>query len=188
LTQKTKKPTIVTPNTWANRIVGSGEEAPEQLLANPKNWRIHPKQQQDALEGLLNEVGWIQQTVVNKRTGFMVDGHLRVTLALRRNEPTVPVLYVDLSEDEENKVLAALDPITGLAVMDQEQLRSLLSGIETAQDGLQTLYSDLASLVGESTEKVLSGNEGENTSEVDPEGFELLHHCPRCGFEFESAK
>ncbi len=28
---------------WRNRITGSGEEAPDQLLANPANWRIHPK-------------------------------------------------------------------------------------------------------------------------------------------------
>jgi len=34
-----------------NRITGTGEEAPDQLLANPANWRIHPKAQQDALAG-----------------------------------------------------------------------------------------------------------------------------------------
>ena len=27
---------------WRNRIVGSGDEPPEQLLANPANWRLHP--------------------------------------------------------------------------------------------------------------------------------------------------
>ena len=37
-----------TATAWRNRIVGHGEEAPDQLLANPKNWRIHPKAQQDA--------------------------------------------------------------------------------------------------------------------------------------------
>jgi type V secretory pathway adhesin AidA len=34
---------------WRNRIVGSGTEDPEKLLANPKNWRIHPKAQREAL-------------------------------------------------------------------------------------------------------------------------------------------
>ncbi len=38
---------------WRNRITGAGEEAPDQLLANPANWRIHPKAQQDALAGAL---------------------------------------------------------------------------------------------------------------------------------------
>src|SRR5437867_4576224 len=68
--------------TWRNRIVGSGEEAPDQLLANPKNWRIHPKHQQEALAGVLDEVGWVQEVIVNQQTGHLVDGHLRVTLAL----------------------------------------------------------------------------------------------------------
>ena len=46
---------------WQDRIVGQGKENPEQLLANPQNWRIHPKSQQDALKGALDEIGWIQQ-------------------------------------------------------------------------------------------------------------------------------
>ena len=33
---------------WRNRIVGHGEEAPDQLLANALNWRINPKAQQEA--------------------------------------------------------------------------------------------------------------------------------------------
>ncbi len=66
---------------WRSRIVGSGEEAPDQLLANPANWRVHPEAQQDALAGLLGQVGWVQQILVNRRTGHVVDGHLRVALA-----------------------------------------------------------------------------------------------------------
>jgi len=54
---------------WRNRIVGTGEEAPDQLLANPGNWRIHPRAQQEALSDALEELGWIQQVVVNPRTG-----------------------------------------------------------------------------------------------------------------------
>ena len=69
---------------WRNRIVASGEEAPDQLLANPANWRIHPKAQQDALSGALDAVGWVQQVLVNRRSGFVVDGHARVALALSR--------------------------------------------------------------------------------------------------------
>ena len=52
---------------WRSRIIGTGEEPPEQLLANPRNYRIHPKAQQDALEGVLSEVGWVQNIIVNQR-------------------------------------------------------------------------------------------------------------------------
>jgi len=81
---------------WRNRIVGSGEEAPDQLVANPQNWRVHPGNQRDALRGSLATVGWVQQVLVNRRTGHVVDEHARVEEALSRNEASVPVLYVDL--------------------------------------------------------------------------------------------
>ena len=111
----TKTSVPAAPTTaWRNRITGSGEEAPDQLLANPANWRIHPNQQ-DALAGALDAVGWVQQVLVNRRTGFVVDGHARVALAISRGEPSVPVLYVDLSPDEEALVLATLDPIGAMA-------------------------------------------------------------------------
>jgi hypothetical protein len=54
----TTKTRAAAPTTaWRNRIGGSGEEAPEQLLANPGNWRIHPRNQQAALAGALDTVG-----------------------------------------------------------------------------------------------------------------------------------
>ena len=84
---------------FRNRITGSGMEAPEQLLANPRNWRVHPKAQEAALAAVLDEVGWVQNVIVNQRTGNVVDGHLRVSLAISRGEATVPVVYVDLDEN-----------------------------------------------------------------------------------------
>jgi DNA modification methylase len=140
-----KTPTAPTQTaTWRNRITGSGEEAPDQLLANPANWRIHPKAQQDALSGALDAVGWVQQVLVNRRTGFVVDGHARVALALSRGEPTVPVLYVDLDADEEALVLATLDPIGAMAGRDDEKLRSLLADVTVDDAGLLALLGDLA--------------------------------------------
>lgn len=141
------KKTAATP--FRSRIVGEGSEAPDQLLANPLNWRVHPKEQVDALEGLLSQVGWVQRVIVNKRTGHVVDGHARVALALRRNEPALPVLYVDLAEDEERLVLAAIDPIGGMAQTDQVQLDSLLAGLLTGDDGLDAFLAGLRSAPGE---------------------------------------
>jgi hypothetical protein len=128
---------------WRNRITGTGEEAPDQLLANPANWRIHPKAQQDALAGALDAVGWVQQVLVNRRTGFVVDGHARVALALSRGEPTVPVLYVDLAPDEEALVLATLDPIGAMAGRDDEKLKALLADVTVDDAGLLALLGDL---------------------------------------------
>lgn len=128
-----------------SRIVGEGEESPEQLLANPINWRTHPKHQADALEGVLDEVGWVQRVIVNKTTGHIVDGHLRVQVAMRRNEPTIPTLYVELTEEEERLILAVLDPISGLAGTDQGLLDQVLSGIDVSNDALGALLEELRS-------------------------------------------
>ncbi len=129
---------------WRNRIVGSGDEDPTQLLANPKNWRTHPAGQRDALRGSLSEVGWVQQVLVNRTTGHVVDGHARVEEAITRAEPTVPVLYVELDPEEEALVLASLDPIGAMAQRDDERLTALLAELHVDDAGLQALLDELS--------------------------------------------
>jgi DNA modification methylase len=137
-------PAVASAPAWANRIVGSGEEAPDQLLANPANFRVHPKAQQEALAGVLDQVGWVQNVLVNQRTGHVVDGHLRVALAISRGEPIVPVLYVDLSEDEERLVLASLDPLAAMATTDEAKLRELLAEVSVDSEALMAMLAGLA--------------------------------------------
>ena len=135
---------MVTSTRWRSRIVGHGEEAPDQLIANPRNWRIHTQGQQDALAALLDQVGWVQDVVVNRRTGYVVDGHLRVVLAISRAEATVPVVFVDLSPEEEALVLAALDPLSAMAVADEDALRALLADVSVHSDALMTMLAAIA--------------------------------------------
>jgi DNA modification methylase/ParB-like chromosome segregation protein Spo0J len=115
---------------WKNRIVSHGEEAPDQLLANPRNWRIHPQFQQEALKGVLDEIGWVTEVIVNQTTGHVIDGHLRAAVAISKGEKRVPVTYVKLSPDEERLVLATLDPLASLAVSDHEALNGLLADVQ----------------------------------------------------------
>jgi DNA modification methylase len=129
---------------WRNRIVGSGTEAPEHLAANPANWRVHPRHQRDALAGSLDTVGWVAQVIVNRQSGYVIDGHARVALALARKEASVPVLYVDLSPDEERLVLATFDPIGALAGADGERLSALLAEVAVDDAGLRALLDELA--------------------------------------------
>lgn len=115
---------------WQTRIVGTGEEAPTELNPNPGNWRRHPELQRQALGDALDRVGWVTQVVVNRTTGNLVDGHLRVEMAEARGEATVPVTYVELSETEERTVLATLDPIGALADADNDALDALLVDLD----------------------------------------------------------
>ncbi|GEM_PF-102136 len=133
---------IATP--WRSRIVGSGDEPPDQLLANPRNWRTHPGAQRDALRGSLSEVGWVQQVLVNRTTGHVVDGHARIEEAISAGAATVPVLYVELSDEEERLVLATLDPIGAMAEADSIRLDELLAELNANDPGLQALLDSLA--------------------------------------------
>ncbi len=64
--------------SWKNRIVASGTADPEQLLANPFNYRRRPGMQREALRDSLDELGVIKPVIVNEVTGHLVDGHARI--------------------------------------------------------------------------------------------------------------
>lgn len=162
--------------SWRNRIVGSGFEDPEQMLANPKNFRIHPKHQQDALSGVLDEIGWVQQVIVNQRTQHVIDGHLRVSLAISRGEKRVPVIYVDLSEEEEALILATLDPLAALAATDKEQLALLLAEVVSGDGAVQEMLSNLAVEHGLIEAQPIEKSSSEKSAT-----------CPECGHSFALA-
>jgi uncharacterized protein (DUF1778 family) len=129
---------------WRNRIVAHGVVDAKELLANPKNYRLHPDNQKQALTAVLDQVGWVQSVLVNQRTGFVVDGHMRAAEAIARGQQ-VPVTYLDLSEDEENLVLASLDTISAAAVSDAEKFGELFQALtidNQALDGLLSGYLD----------------------------------------------
>ena len=143
---------------WRNRIIGSAEVAPDSLLAHPSNWRGHPANQQNALTDILggdDGVGWLDTVMVNKRTSELwpegdrnvetvVDGHLRVALAMRHNQPTVPVRYVDLTPAEEALALATFDPIGALAPANAEQLDAVLREVQTGSGAVGQMLAELA--------------------------------------------
>lgn len=133
---------------WENRITRSGTADPKELRKNPDNWRTHPKNQAAALEGVLNEVGWIQDVIVNERTGNMIDGHLRVELAVKHKEPTIPVKYVDLSEEEEKKAILTFDPIGAMAEADKALLDGLMKQVSSDSEAVSEMLDALAKEVG----------------------------------------
>jgi len=122
--------------TWKNRIVGEAVVNPADLTANRNNWRNHSAQQREAIDGVLGEVGWVQRVIVNKRTNQIVDGHARVEQAAKAGQQ-VPVVYVDLSEREEQVILATLDPIAAMAESNKAGLTELLAGLDGVQDWLK---------------------------------------------------
>lgn len=153
--------------SWESRIVSEGDVDPGELLEHPENWRRHPQVQRAAMEGALNEVGWVQRVVVNQRTDRIIDGHLRVALARERGDETVPVVWVDLSHDEERVVLASMDTITSLAEADNQVLHDLLASLDVQDNGLAELVDTerlrVLSLLGDQDTSGGGGGSGDDS-------------------------
>ena len=133
---------------WKSRIVGHGKVAVEELVANPRNWRIHPELQTSALDGAIDEVGYIRSISVNKSSGYVLDGHDRVLLAMKRGQRTIDVEWVDLTDEEEARAILYLDAITRMAAADRLKLKELIGEVTTENPALQQMLDDLAEWAG----------------------------------------
>lgn len=132
-------------DNWKNRIIGYELVPVNQLQAHPYNARRHPVKQREALRGSLDTLGWIAPVIINQQTGYCIDGHARIEEALTQDEnQTLPVVYVDLNENEEAQALASYDFITYLAEYDRDNLDALLQDVQSDDSRVQVLLSELA--------------------------------------------
>jgi DNA modification methylase len=119
-----------------------------ELMPNPKNWRTHPKQQQDAIKGILAEVGYADALLARELPDgslMLVDGHLR---AESTPDLEVPVLVLDITESEADKLLLSLDPLSAMAGTDSLALDSLLREVNTGSEALSQMFADMAAEAG----------------------------------------
>ena len=138
------------------------------LLPNPKNWRTHPKSQKEALSGVLAEIGVADACLVRELPDgslMLIDGHLR---AETFGDAIVPVLILDVSEAEADKILATLDPIAAMAETNATAYKELLETLSTDSEALNKLitekagaaaiYDELADLSGDQSEQPRQSN------------------------------
>lgn len=111
-----------------DRIIALRRVKASELAENPRNWRKHPEAQQSAVRALLGDIGWADALIAREVDGGLelLDGHLRAGLDPGQ---TVPVLVVDLNDEEAAKFLLASDPLTQMAEADQKALRELLEHV-----------------------------------------------------------
>ncbi len=127
-----------------NRIIGLENVRAENLRASPKNWRTHPEKQKAALEGMLQEVGFAVPVVARRcEDGSLqlIDGHLRVETA----EPgdLIPVVVLDVTESEADKLLATIDPLAALAGKDEPKLVQLLHEVSVESGAVMDMLNNL---------------------------------------------
>ena len=110
----------------------------KELLPNPKNWRVHPPEQERAIQGILTEVGYADALIAYETDQglTLIDGHLRANTT---PDEIVPVLVLDVTEEEADKILITLDPLAVMATSDHDQLNNLLESVNTNNPHVQEL-------------------------------------------------
>jgi hypothetical protein len=117
------------------------------LVENPKNWRRHPQFQVQALRGALAKVGYADALIAREVDGqlLLLDGHLR---AATTPDAEVPVLIVDLDDEEADFVLATLDPLGAMAKTDGDMLKALTDAIENENADLARMFTKALTAAG----------------------------------------
>jgi hypothetical protein len=144
------------------------------LRPHPRNWRTHPSAQQNALRGLLAEIGYAGALLARELpdgTLQLIDGHLR---AETTPDADVPVLVLDLDEREAAKLLALHDPLASMAETNQQMLAGLLDQLDTDNEAVRTMIDDMLRISDAPQEALKPDAGGEFTL---PESYQVVIEC-----------
>lgn len=182
---------------WRSRIKEITHEDPKALMAHPENWRAHPPGQRKRMSAALNEVGWLDGVIVNDVTGHILDGHMRVEIAVDRGEATVPVTHVELSAEEERIAVATYDPLGALALQSHDRYAALAGSLSVKDETLAGFLEDLvegrvAALPPAPDADGTDGGETGGSAAPSPpaefaeygEDIETHYECPRCSYRW----
>jgi hypothetical protein len=96
------------------------------------------------MRGVLAEIGYADALLARALpdgTLQLVDGHLRAEVS---PEALVPVLVLDVDEQEALKLLATLDPLAAMAGADGDLLTRLVAEVETSNQAVRAMLDDVA--------------------------------------------
>jgi hypothetical protein len=116
----------------------------DQLRPHPRNWRTHPPAQQDAMRGVLAQIGYADALLARELPDGslqLLDGHLRAEVT---PQAMVPVLILDVDDAEALTLLATLDPLAAMAGADPQILTDLLADVQTDSQAVRALLDQLA--------------------------------------------
>jgi hypothetical protein len=151
-----------------------------ELRPSPFNWRTHPKAQLDALRGVLAEVGYAGAALARELADGsleLIDGHARAEVS---GDSPVPVLVLDVTEDEAKKILATFDPLGAMAEADAGKLDALLRDVSSGSEAVQQMLSKLAEDAG----VIPPDFQPASVEEQGRLDEKAKCKCPECGCEF----
>ena len=146
-----------------------------ELVPNPHNWRTHPDAQRNALRGVLAEIGYADALLTRELSDGrleLVDGHLR---AETTPDAMVPVLVLDVDDQEALKILLTHDPLADMAVADGRQVQELIESCPFEHPQVNQMLEQLQQDVTQASAALANTN---NRPEVEiPESFQVVVQC-----------
>lgn len=127
-----------------NRIVEYKVVPSAELRPHPKNWQTHPESQVNALKNILASVGIAGAALAfmpdDKKGLMLIDGHARVDVL-----DEVPILILDVNDEEAEKILLSYDSVGKMATVDNDKLDALLANAPDLQEDLGGFLSAMVS-------------------------------------------
>ena len=167
------------PPRFADRVVELRRVRANEIRPNPHNWRRHPEAQTAALKGVLEDIGFADAVIARETPDGLelIDGHLRQELL---QDDLIPVLVVDINEEEAKRMLVTLDPLAAMAETDKVMLESLIDSLHFENEAVVAMLEDLSS------ERLIPLPDAESPAQFPSYGDDIAteHRCPQCGYEW----
>jgi len=168
---KRKPKAVLPPQQFRDRIKELRRVRAGDLIPCPWNWRQHPIEQREAMRAVLEEVGYAGAVLARETDEGLeiIDGHMRAEMDL---DQEVPVLVVDVTEEEAKTLLATLDPLSSMATEDVEAKRKLLEELDVQEASLRKMLAEMLA----DTEKEIADEAAPDANFGGPPEMELRPH------------
>jgi hypothetical protein len=151
-----------------NRVKELRHVPAKELQLSGNNWRVHNDEQRQVMTELINTVGFASAIIARETDDGkleVIDGHLRQEIA---EDEEVPVLVLDLNEEEAKYLLATFDPVSDLASGDIDKFQILLNNIEVDTSSIEEFIDNTTvnMMLGTEKLKLKSGKKKKGNKEL----------------------
>lgn len=132
------------------------------------------------LKRSIEEFGYIEPIIINKRTMHVVGGNQRLKALNDLGIEEVEAVFVDLDDAREKALNVALNKITG--EWDYPKLKDLLEELDTGEIDIELTGFDMVEIEQLMTQFYIPDNEPEFDESIANNIKKIK--CPKCGYEF----
>jgi ParB-like chromosome segregation protein Spo0J len=145
---------------------------------NPRKDLTENDKEYQKLKRSIQEFGYVEPVIWNKKTGLVVGGHQRLKVLKDLGHDEVDCVVVDIDDTKEKALNIALNKISGEWQFDK--LKDLLEELDTGEFDISLTGFDM-----EEIEKMMLQvhEEEENDNKFDDELKDV--ECPECGKRFK---